>query len=98
MWLPFHTHRHGCRHQPNWPKGERRRDRYVVWRSETASRASRTGDFQMARLFGLVGATVGSALGWWLGEHVGLMTAFLVSTAGTGAGLYFGRWIAGTYL
>ena len=35
----------------------------------------------MARLFSLVGATVGSALGWWLGEHVGLMTAFLASTA-----------------
>ncbi len=52
----------------------------------------------MARLFGLVGATVGSALGWWLGEHVGLMTAFLISTVGTGAGLYFGRRVADTYL
>jgi hypothetical protein len=31
----------------------------------------------MARLFGLMGATVGSTFGWWLGEHVGLMTAFL---------------------
>ena len=36
----------------------------------------------MAKLFGLVGATVGSAFGWWLGEHVGLMTAFLISTIG----------------
>jgi len=52
----------------------------------------------MARLFGLVGATVGSAFGWWLGEHGGLMTAFLISTVGTGAGLYFGRQIADTYL
>ena len=52
----------------------------------------------MARLFSLVGATVGSALGWWLGEHVGLMTAFLISTVGTGTGLCLGRRIADTYL
>ena len=52
----------------------------------------------MARLFGLVGATVGSALGWWLGEHVGLMTAFLSSTVGIGTGLCFGRRIADMYL
>jgi len=51
----------------------------------------------MARLLGLVGATVGSAIGWWLGEHVGLMTAFLISTVGTGAGFYWGRQIADTY-
>jgi hypothetical protein len=69
-----------------------------VLRSEIASRVSRTGDFQMARLFGLMGATVGSALGWWLGAHVGLMTAFLISTVGTGVGLYLGRQIADTYL
>jgi hypothetical protein len=51
----------------------------------------------MTRLFGLVGATMGSAFGWWLGEHVGLMTAFLISTVETGAGLYFGRRVADTY-
>jgi hypothetical protein len=52
----------------------------------------------MARLFGLVGATVGSTCGWWLGAHVGLMTAFFISTLGTGVGLYCGRQIADTYL
>jgi len=52
----------------------------------------------MARLFGLVGATMGSAFGWWLGEHVGLMTAFFISMVGTGVGLYFGRQLADTYL
>ena len=52
----------------------------------------------MARLFGLVGATVGSVLGCWLGEHVELMTAFLTSMVRTGAGLYFGRRIVDTYL
>ena len=52
----------------------------------------------MARFFSLVGATVDSAIGWWLGEHVGLMTAFLISTVGTGAGFYWGRQIADTYI
>jgi len=52
----------------------------------------------MASLFGLMGASMGSAFGWWLGEHVGLMTAFLISTVGTGVGFYFRRQIADTYL
>ena len=42
-------------------------------------------------------AWAGRAFGWWLGEHVGLMTAFLISTVGTGAGFYWGRQIADTY-
>ena len=42
----------------------------------------------MKKLIGTVGATVGSAVGWWLGAHVGLMTAFMVSMVGTGAGIY----------
>jgi len=52
----------------------------------------------MARLLGLMGATAGSALGWWLGEHVGFMTAFLTSMIRTEAGLYFEQQIADTYL
>ena len=52
----------------------------------------------MVRLFGLVGATVGSTFGWWLGAHIGLMTAFLISVVGTGVGLYFGRQLADMYL
>lgn len=42
----------------------------------------------MRKLLVLIGATAGSALGWWLGNQVGVMTAFLVSVAGTGAGAY----------
>jgi hypothetical protein len=30
-------------------------------------------------------------LGWWLGDLFGLMTAFMLSMAGTGLGIYFGR-------
>lgn len=42
----------------------------------------------MRKLLVLVGATAGSALGWWLGAHVGVMSAFLVSVLGTAAGGY----------
>ena len=52
----------------------------------------------MIRLFGLVGAFLGGQLGWWLGSHVGFMTAFLLSTVGTSAGLYLGRRLLDAFL
>ena len=48
----------------------------------------------MGTLLGWVGASVGGALGWWVGDREGLLTAFLVSIVGTGVGLYLGRRIA----
>ena len=51
----------------------------------------------MSKLLMLVGSTVGSYAGWWVGNHVGLMTAFVVSTIGMGAGLYGGRRLAQNY-
>jgi uncharacterized membrane protein YeaQ/YmgE (transglycosylase-associated protein family) len=45
----------------------------------------------MTKLLGFVGATVGSAIGWWAGAPVGTMTAFMLSAVGTGVGLYLGR-------
>ena len=51
----------------------------------------------MAKLLGWIGATLGSALGWWLGAPAGMMTAFFVSVLGTGVGLYLGRWVATEY-
>jgi ABC-type lipoprotein release transport system permease subunit len=44
----------------------------------------------MRKLLGFVGMTVGSALGWWAGAHVGTMSAFMASMVGTGVGLYAG--------
>ena len=44
----------------------------------------------MRKLLGFVGATLGGAGGWWAGAHVGMMTAFMVSMLGTGAGMYAG--------
>lgn len=51
----------------------------------------------MKKLAGLVGATVGGYAGWWLGAHAGIMTAFVVSMIGTGAGMYYGAKLAKRY-
>ncbi len=52
----------------------------------------------MSKLFALIGATVGGAIGWWLGARVGVMTAFVLSLVGTGFGMYAGGRIAREYL
>ena len=51
----------------------------------------------MNKLLAFVGATIGGYAGWWVGAHVGLMTAFLVSIVGTAAGVYGGRRVAQHY-
>jgi hypothetical protein len=51
----------------------------------------------MKRLFGLIGATLGGYLGWWLGAFGGIMTAFVLSMVGTGFGIYLGRQVARHY-
>ena len=51
----------------------------------------------MTKLMGFIGATVGSAAGWWVGARVGVMTAFMLSTVGTGIGIYAGRRAAERY-
>lgn len=48
----------------------------------------------MNKLLIFVGATIGSGIGWWLGEQWGLMTAFVVSGIGTGMGIYAGWRVA----
>jgi uncharacterized membrane protein YeaQ/YmgE (transglycosylase-associated protein family) len=52
----------------------------------------------METLLGLIGATVLGAVAWWAGAHVGLMTAFVLSTIGSGAGMYVGRRLARDHL
>ena len=52
----------------------------------------------MRKLLGMVGATVGSAIGWWLGARIGVMSAFMLSMVGTGLGMYAGWWVASEYL
>jgi hypothetical protein len=46
------------------------------------------------KLLVLVGTTVGSSLGWWLGSPGGLMGSFIVSMLGFGVGMYYGAQLA----
>jgi len=52
----------------------------------------------VSKVLTFLGASVGGAIGWWLGARVGTMTAFVVSTVGTGVGVYAGRRIADSLL
>jgi len=52
----------------------------------------------LKKLLGIVGATVGGALGWWLGDRGGMMTAFMLSIVGTALGVYAATRIAREYL
>ena len=52
----------------------------------------------MEWLLGFVGATLLGSVGWWAGEYVGFMTAFVLSMVGSGVGLYLGRRMAREYL
>jgi hypothetical protein len=51
----------------------------------------------VSKLFAFVGMTVFSAVGWWLGAFVGVMTAWMLSAVGTGVGIYVGKRLASHY-
>jgi len=52
----------------------------------------------LSKILYMVGAVVGGALGWWIGERVGLMTAFFLSLVGTAVGIYLARRFGRHYL
>jgi len=52
----------------------------------------------MSGFFAFIGASVGGWLGWIVGAHVGLMTAYALSVVGTAVGVYFGRQAADSLL
>lgn len=52
----------------------------------------------MNKLCIFIGMTVFSSLGWWLGAHIGIMTAFLLSGIGSMVGVYVGWRINHDYL
>lgn len=47
----------------------------------------------IVKILVMITSTSGSAVGWWLGESFGLMTAFLLSVIGLGVGIWGGRQI-----
>jgi hypothetical protein len=40
---------------------------------------------------GSIGAFIGGTIGWYAGEGIGMMTAFMLSIVGTGVGIYFAK-------
>jgi hypothetical protein len=51
----------------------------------------------VTKLVVFIAATIGGAIGWWLGALVGIMTAFMLSIVGTAAGIYMARKWASEY-
>jgi len=50
------------------------------------------------KMIKLVASTLGGYAGWWLGNYVGLMTAFFLSIIGTALGVYLVNLWASEYL
>jgi hypothetical protein len=46
------------------------------------------------KMLALVASMVVGSAGWWLGEKIGLFSAFTLSAVGTGLGIYLGRRLA----
>ena len=45
----------------------------------------------MRTMLGLLGSTLLSGLGWWLGARLDLAVAIVLGAVGAGVGLYYGR-------
>lgn len=52
----------------------------------------------MKKLFGSMGAFLGSSIGWYAAAKFGFMTAFFVSTIAGGVGLYYGAKLASQWI
>jgi len=52
----------------------------------------------MKGLLGFLGTMVVGSIGWWLGSLVGITTAIVLSSIGSGLGLYLARRLGDTYL
>jgi hypothetical protein len=50
------------------------------------------------KLLIFVGVNVFGSLGWWAGEHIGLMSAFVAGGIGSVLGVYVGWWSAREFL
>lgn len=48
----------------------------------------------MTKIIVMITSTVGSGVGWWLGDSFGIMTAFMLSIVGLALGVYAGKRLA----
>ena len=46
----------------------------------------------------MVSMSICGWIGWWLGDNIGIWTAFILSCIGTFAGVWVGWWINQNYL
>jgi hypothetical protein len=46
----------------------------------------------------LIAGSIGGAVGWWLGERMGVFMAYMLSVVATAAAMYFTRRATKTYL
>ena len=52
----------------------------------------------MKGIAAMIAGSLGGALGWWLGNFEGVMTAFFLSVIGTAGGVYLCRRVMDEYL
>ena len=52
----------------------------------------------MKKIILLLSITIFSSIGWWVGEHVGFMTAYMISFVGSLFGVYVGVRLNRVYL
>jgi hypothetical protein len=52
----------------------------------------------MKKVLIFLSISVGGWIGWWLGTHIGFMTAYFLSIFGGAAGLYTGRRVMNRYM
>ncbi len=52
----------------------------------------------MRKIVMMASVTIFGGLGWWLGEDIGMMTAFMISTVGSLVGVVAGWWFNKTWL
>ena len=52
----------------------------------------------MEKMLVLVVSTAGSSVGWWVGGHIGMMTAFMCSIIGLAVGVWGGRRLANEWI
>jgi hypothetical protein len=52
----------------------------------------------MKKVLIFLSISIGGWIGWWVGGHLGFMTAYFLSVAGGAAGLYAGRLVMKKYM
>jgi zinc transporter ZupT len=55
-------------------------------------------DVRLSTLVIFLAGSIGGAVGWWLGERMGIFMAYMLSLVGTAAAMYYTRRATKTFL